>query len=148
MTLILSVCDKETTTTKPTCNNTEAPFVSSTIDGILPNNATTTFNSQGGGNSFRNGKTIQLQGVEGNRTLSLSTTVYNGEGIYDIGEEGSEWTGSLFIMAGFTQWNSISGEINITLDCDSYMEGTFNFVGQTSSGSQAVISEGSFLVEF
>jgi len=97
--------------------------------------------------SQRNGSIVNIQAVQDNRTLIMATEVFDGPGTYEFGSLGSEWIGSFSIISGGS-WSIVSGEITILNDCENYMEGTFSFTAESSSGSIAEFSDGEFLVEF
>lgn len=142
------------------CGSSDVPdceggttFVSAKIGGVLADGEVASLDSEGPTfGSVRDGNAVILQGTDGDRTISLFTNNFAGEGAYEIGGRNSEWSADLSIIS-VAYWSSEtapigSGEIIITKDCDSYLEGSFRFVAETAAGSQADIMDGSFLVNF
>ena len=128
-------------------------FVSATIQGVLAGGELAQLTSEGPTfGSVRKENTIILQGTDSSRTISLFTTDYQGVGTYEIGGQHSNWKADLSIQ-NLGYWSTetapaASGEINIIKDCETYLEGSFRFVAETASGSQADIMNGTFLVNF
>lgn len=149
-------------TTSATKNITEGKFSISLVPVKIPdaNNGTsnlnarvdgvqTGFNGEAVSGSSPLGKILTIIGVNGDKTLSISITSYNGVGTYDIAQDGN----AIYTKdkGPDNSFYSESGKLVITSESNGKLKGTFWFKGPNQNGTLNTtvnITDGTFDLPF